>query len=260
MEWKNDLQEAKELFDDEFIDNNEYQEMKNEALEKRQHSSMDWKQELKEAKELFDEGLINENDYKNLKKLALSKRQKGDSTSTTPPSTTTPSTTSSSTTPPSINPQSIQTTPPIQEPSISQPPPASATSNQNISPLGSTSKEENVVSATSSTNPLASHTGTMVDTSNVFSNPPMQEQINPLSSQQTVIGHVVGTRIGKYEIIDILGEGGMGKVYKGRHHNEEFARQGGDVAIKVMRPDLAQSPDFRRRFLREAGTWSEQTT
>ena len=82
MDWKSDLREAKELLDDELIDEIEYEEMKQEALAKRQYNATDWKQELKEAKTLFDEGLINENDYKKLKKESLSKRQRGTVVST----------------------------------------------------------------------------------------------------------------------------------------------------------------------------------
>ncbi len=54
------------------------------------------------------------------------------------------------------------------------------------------------------------------------------------------------TRIGAYEVVGFLGEGGMGVVYVGR------ARDGGLVAIKVVREELARHPEFRARFRREA--------
>ena len=69
----------------------------------------------------------------------------------------------------------------------------------------------------------------------------------------TVVGPDVGEVLGSYKVLGILGEGGMGSVYRGRHRNEAFAAQGGDVAIKLMRPQFAQDPQFKQRFIREAG-------
>ncbi|SFC01749.1 PQQ-binding-like beta-propeller repeat protein [Streptomyces aidingensis] len=53
-------------------------------------------------------------------------------------------------------------------------------------------------------------------------------------------------RVGPYRITGRLGAGGMGQVYLGR------SRAGRLVAVKVVRPELAAEPDFRRRFAREA--------
>ncbi len=53
-------------------------------------------------------------------------------------------------------------------------------------------------------------------------------------------------RIGPYLLEGRLGSGGMGRVYLGRSPG------GRHVAIKVIRADLAESPDFRARFAREA--------
>ncbi len=56
-----------------------------------------------------------------------------------------------------------------------------------------------------------------------------------------------GTRIDdRYEIIDILGSGGMGQVYRARR-----LRLGDEVAIKVMQASAA-APESRERFLRES--------
>ncbi|MGI8336874.1 serine/threonine protein kinase [Actinomadura scrupuli] len=53
-------------------------------------------------------------------------------------------------------------------------------------------------------------------------------------------------RYGAYEVLGRLGEGGMGLVHLGR------APDGGLVAIKVVRAELARNPEFRARFRREA--------
>ena len=54
-------------------------------------------------------------------------------------------------------------------------------------------------------------------------------------------------RLGHYEILELVGRGGMGIVFKAR--DTHLARI---VAIKALAPDLAANPTARRRFLREA--------
>ncbi len=56
-----------------------------------------------------------------------------------------------------------------------------------------------------------------------------------------------GSRIGPYDILSTLGAGGMGEVY--RAHDAKLHR---DVAIKVLLPAVANDPDRRARFSREA--------
>ncbi len=56
-----------------------------------------------------------------------------------------------------------------------------------------------------------------------------------------------GTRLGAYEIVGLLGEGGMGQVYRARD-----ARLGRDVALKVLPDSVAADPDRLARFEREA--------
>ena len=56
----------------------------------------------------------------------------------------------------------------------------------------------------------------------------------------------IGDRVGDYEIIDVLGAGGMGKVYKVRNIISERVE-----AMKVLLPNLATDPDLADRFMRE---------
>jgi serine/threonine protein kinase len=60
------------------------------------------------------------------------------------------------------------------------------------------------------------------------------------------------TRLGTYEILVVLGAGGMGEVYKARD-----TRLDRIVAIKVLPPTLATDPQFRERFDGEARTISQ---
>jgi len=58
-----------------------------------------------------------------------------------------------------------------------------------------------------------------------------------------VPGVVLG---GRYEILGVLGEGGMGAVYRASDH--ELGRV---VALKVIRPELASNPEILQRFKQE---------
>ena len=57
----------------------------------------------------------------------------------------------------------------------------------------------------------------------------------------------VGTRIGVYEIVALLGAGGMGEVYRARD-----TKLGRDVALKILLPSFTADADRVARFEREA--------
>src|SRR6476469_4901664 len=61
-----------------------------------------------------------------------------------------------------------------------------------------------------------------------------------------------GAQLGSYEILSLLGAGGMREVYRARD-----TRLDRTVAIKVMPPDLASDSQFRARFDREARAISQ---
>src|SRR5271170_3065538 len=58
--------------------------------------------------------------------------------------------------------------------------------------------------------------------------------------------YAVGQKLGDYEILGILGAGGMGKVYKVRNTISDRVE-----AMKILLPDLAGQKDLADRFLRE---------
>jgi serine/threonine-protein kinase len=58
---------------------------------------------------------------------------------------------------------------------------------------------------------------------------------------------MLGRRLLHYRVIEVIGQGGMSVVYRGR--DEHLAR---DVAIKVLHPFLAEKPECRTRLAREA--------
>ena len=60
---------------------------------------------------------------------------------------------------------------------------------------------------------------------------------------------MIGSVVGNYKIIDKIGEGGMGSVFKGVDLMLER-----EVAIKMLRPELARQPNVVERFRTEAVT------
>jgi Tol biopolymer transport system component len=62
-----------------------------------------------------------------------------------------------------------------------------------------------------------------------------------------VVTQPPGSRIGQYDLIALIGKGGMGEVYSARDR-----RLGRQVAIKILPPEFTSDPDRVQRFTREA--------
>jgi tetratricopeptide (TPR) repeat protein/predicted Ser/Thr protein kinase len=67
--------------------------------------------------------------------------------------------------------------------------------------------------------------------------------VSPTKIAQLSAGTVLG---GRYEIVRLLGQGGMGAVYQA--HDRELERQ---VALKIIRADMAANPEILKRFKQE---------
>ena len=76
-----------------------------------------------------------------------------------------------------------------------------------------------------------------------WSAPVGQVVVSPAAAKEFSPGTLLGDR---YEILQLLGQGGMGAVYKAR--DVELERL---VALKLIRPDLASHPEMLRRFKQE---------
>src|SRR5512144_1327395 len=65
--------------------------------------------------------------------------------------------------------------------------------------------------------------------------------IDELSAQR------LGTTVGNYRLLDVIGRGGMGTVFRGEH-----VYIGRPVAVKVLHAQFARYEEAVKRFLREA--------
>jgi serine/threonine protein kinase len=60
-------------------------------------------------------------------------------------------------------------------------------------------------------------------------------------------GSMIGKQLGAYQILCLVGAGGLGEVYQARD-----TRLGRLVALKILPPGVATDPERKRRFLHEA--------
>lgn len=58
---------------------------------------------------------------------------------------------------------------------------------------------------------------------------------------------MIGPKLGHFEILDRIGAGGMGEVYRAR--DSKLQR---DVALKILPEEVAADPERMSRFQREA--------
>ena len=76
---------------------------------------------------------------------------------------------------------------------------------------------------------------------------PAWQPVSRYDSSNDAMDGMIGRQIAHFEIVNRLGEGGMGAVYKARDSHLDR-----DVALKLLLPEAVGNADRRRRFVREA--------
>jgi serine/threonine protein kinase/tetratricopeptide (TPR) repeat protein len=124
-------------------------------------------------------------------------------------------------------------TPPAARPSTSRPPTSPSSTPASTPGAPDISDPDATMAAGVTTDPAKGWS--------IPAQTPIRAAAQVLASSLTA-----GTVLGRYEIIQLLGQGGMGAVYKAR--DTELERL---VALKVIRPELAIHPDILQRFKQE---------
>ena len=81
------------------------------------------------------------------------------------------------------------------------------------------------------------------------SSPPAPARPPPLPRPAEDPDQRLGAMLGSYRVLEVLGKGGMGFVYRAEH-----VKLGREVALKLLRADYAQRKDAVARFIQEART------
>ena len=70
--------------------------------------------------------------------------------------------------------------------------------------------------------------------------------LTKFQAERLLVGRTAGFLLGQYRILDQIGRGGMGRVFKAEHRT-----MGRTVALKVLAPDLLRTDRAQEMFLRE---------
>jgi len=77
------------------------------------------------------------------------------------------------------------------------------------------------------------------------------DKLRAIAARSATIGEAV-RRIGNYDVVEVIGSGGSGSVYRAKH-----PVIGTEVAIKVLHPEIAAASGMAERFIQEARASSE---